>query len=302
MPNEPNFFIIGAAKAGTTRACTLLSRHPDVFIPEMKEPGGFAKPEERWRWQISLYEPATTETALGDATTGYTQGIPGSTVAERIHSFNADAKIIYFVRHPLHRAVSHWIEGRRLGGAAENLSFEKAVRQGSNILQSSLYWQHLQPYLRLFPSSQVKVVFFEEFAQDDEGTARELIDFMDLDPAQIRSDERWRHKYSDSGDSNGYNSTSGKREATQALQALRSLPGYRRMVDIVPRGPKMWLRHWISRPIERPQWDRETWDYAVEQVRDDAEKLLQYGGKPLDYWSWEYPDHVNRSRESLEHV
>ena len=35
---RPSFFIIGAAKAATTTVWSLLNEHPDVFMPERKEP------------------------------------------------------------------------------------------------------------------------------------------------------------------------------------------------------------------------------------------------------------------------
>lgn len=39
----PDFFIVGAAKAGTTALFQHLRRHPDVFIPATKEPHFFTR-------------------------------------------------------------------------------------------------------------------------------------------------------------------------------------------------------------------------------------------------------------------
>lgn len=38
----PNFFIIGAAKAGTSSIYMYLDQHPEIYFPEIKEPGYFA--------------------------------------------------------------------------------------------------------------------------------------------------------------------------------------------------------------------------------------------------------------------
>jgi hypothetical protein len=38
----PNFFIIGAARSGTTSLYHYLGRHPDVFMSPVKEPRYFA--------------------------------------------------------------------------------------------------------------------------------------------------------------------------------------------------------------------------------------------------------------------
>src|SRR6476659_4636931 len=41
LENAPNFFIIGAAKAGTTTLYDLLDQHPQVYLPFDKEPAFF---------------------------------------------------------------------------------------------------------------------------------------------------------------------------------------------------------------------------------------------------------------------
>ena len=43
----PNFFIPGAGRSGTTSLAGALSRHSNVFIPEMKEPSFFS---ESFQW------------------------------------------------------------------------------------------------------------------------------------------------------------------------------------------------------------------------------------------------------------
>ena len=44
----PNFFLVGAGKAGTTSAYAYLAQHPQVFFPGIKEPHFFT--------QVSLSE------------------------------------------------------------------------------------------------------------------------------------------------------------------------------------------------------------------------------------------------------
>ena len=41
MTVTPNFFVIGAPKAGTTSLYSQLSRHPDIFMSPIKEPNHF---------------------------------------------------------------------------------------------------------------------------------------------------------------------------------------------------------------------------------------------------------------------
>ena len=106
----PNFFVIGAQKAGTTRLCNLLQRHPSVAIP-FKEPFYFQSARamaEKAQWYRSIFEDVAHLPARGDGSTSYSMcGMyPGT--AQRIHEFNPDARIIYMVRNPLQRIESSW--------------------------------------------------------------------------------------------------------------------------------------------------------------------------------------------------
>ena len=42
IKTRPNFFIVGAAKSGTTSLTNYLSKHPNIFIPKLKEPKFFS--------------------------------------------------------------------------------------------------------------------------------------------------------------------------------------------------------------------------------------------------------------------
>src|SRR5205085_12040837 len=46
---EPNFFVVGAAKCGTTTLYHILFQHPEIYMSPIKEPNYFCtdiKPEE----------------------------------------------------------------------------------------------------------------------------------------------------------------------------------------------------------------------------------------------------------------
>ncbi|HEV3035153.1 MAG TPA: sulfotransferase, partial [Solirubrobacteraceae bacterium] len=43
----PDFFIVGHAKCGTTALYEMLRRHPEIFMPELKEPAFFASDVRR---------------------------------------------------------------------------------------------------------------------------------------------------------------------------------------------------------------------------------------------------------------
>src|ERR671923_54757 len=49
----PTFLLIGAMKSGTTTLYHYLARHPDVFMPALKEPNFF---NDHWHRGIGWYE------------------------------------------------------------------------------------------------------------------------------------------------------------------------------------------------------------------------------------------------------
>src|SRR5205085_9680235 len=77
IAREPNFFIVGAARAGTTSLWHWLRQHPDVYLPRDKEPHFFCE-SNRPPWAtasleeyLKLVAGARREAAVGEASTGY---------------------------------------------------------------------------------------------------------------------------------------------------------------------------------------------------------------------------------------
>src|ERR1019366_7608651 len=73
----PDFFIVGHPKSGTTALYEMLRAHPQIFMPEVKEPVYFATelPRRAHRYQapakleeyLTLFEPAGPEQIIGEA-------------------------------------------------------------------------------------------------------------------------------------------------------------------------------------------------------------------------------------------
>ena len=140
----PNFFIVGAQKAGTTSLYHYLNQHPQVYMSPIKEPfffdhelsaggqvvrrefGGrrqpprFANIEE----YSALFDGVGDEKAIGEATPLYIYA-PGT--PERIERYVPGAKSIALLRHPADRAYSAFLYAVRIG--AEPLTdFAQALR------------------------------------------------------------------------------------------------------------------------------------------------------------------------------
>ena len=140
MNNDPNFFIVGAAKAGTTSIYRYLSKHPDVYMSPIKEPHYFCKDircknfnksylensrfnlddylskhiliekhiayiEDELQY-LELFRDVKNEKMIGEASTGY---LYSKVAAQEIYEFDSHAKIVMVIRNPIDRAFSHWM-------------------------------------------------------------------------------------------------------------------------------------------------------------------------------------------------
>ena len=288
----PNFFVIGAQKAGTTRLCELLQRHPSVAIPT-KEPFYFQSVRamaEKAQWYRSIFEDVADLPARGDGSTYYSMcGVyPGT--AQRIHEFNPDARIIYMVRHPLRRIESAWVQRLSVGDvelqssddrsdaldlADKQLGFEHTLYNTEVLIDPSLYWKQLAEYRRYFPDDQIRIGFFEEFIADERAELQACLSFLGVDPfIDIDID-----------DNEARNSSEGKRQPLAVVDTVRTLPGYERVKRFIPQSLKTLFTDRITRPIPMtPLWTAESMEWTVSRVADDSASLLRYAGRSQDYW------------------
>jgi hypothetical protein len=206
----PDFFIVGQAKSGTTALYEMLRRHPQIFMPELKEPWFFApelrspfrdprtspRPEtiEEYR---ALFASARPDQRAGEASSSYLTSVGA---AERIAAVQPAARIIATFREPasflrsLHfQCVQNHVETETDFRRAIELEPER--RQGRRLPRSSprpqalLYSDHvryaeqLRRYHSRFPPEQVLVLIYDDFRADNEATLRRVLRFLEVDDA-----------------------------------------------------------------------------------------------------------------------
>jgi hypothetical protein len=111
---DPNFFILGAPKCGTTSMAAWLRAHENVHVPDLKEPEYFNTDHKRRRVLSqknyeSLFKPAKPlkHKAVGEASVWY---LYSDVAVEKIlHTYGDSTKFIVMLRNPLDMAMSlHW--------------------------------------------------------------------------------------------------------------------------------------------------------------------------------------------------
>jgi hypothetical protein len=186
----PDFLAIGAQRSGTTSLFQVLRRHPEIFMPDVKEVNFFFH-DNHYRRGVDYYRSVFAEApararAVGEASPGYICK-PG--VARRIHELLPEVKLVAVLRNPVDRAYSQYWDNRRF--LAEPLSFEQAMdvaltpdyRHGKRgYFSRGVYIEQLANYLELFGREQLLVLIFEDLKQDPEATFERCFEFLGVEP------------------------------------------------------------------------------------------------------------------------
>lgn len=187
----PDFVVIGAMKAGTTTLFRHLQSHPQVFMPELKEPDFFVK-EKNWSkgfdWYTALFADAPPDALVGEGSTNYSKAASFPESPVLLHEYVPGAKIIYILRDPIERIRSQYAHSILSGG--ERRRPAEAITPSSGYVDTSLYGAQLRRYLDLFPLDQVLVLTMEDMRDDPAGLLDKVEDFLGLERYQFRTIER----------------------------------------------------------------------------------------------------------------
>jgi len=199
---RPDFFIVGAPKCGTTALHSAPSSHPEVFLPENKEPHFFGKDlevGEDWcvREEVEymgLFAGCGEEKRLGEASPWY---LFSKTAAEEIHAFQPDARILILLRDPVD--LIHSVHLQHLNTAnediidlAEALAAEPARARGERLPARAPFpdclayrsvarlSEQVSRYLDVFDADRVKVLLLDDLHADERAFLREVCRFLDV--------------------------------------------------------------------------------------------------------------------------
>lgn len=215
---NPNFLVVGAAKAGTTSVYKYLMQHPEIYCPsQVKESFFFAKnsplggtvgPDygarrvRTWHAYQSLFQEASSRhKAIGEVCVAYLffheQAIP------QIRNRLGEPRVLIVLRDPVERAFSNYLHHVRDG--YEPKSFERALELeatraeegywwGYRLKQVGLYAQQVASYVEIFP--EVQILFYEDLVAEPADFMRKIYSFLGVDTS-FQPDLSQRHNASD---------------------------------------------------------------------------------------------------------
>ncbi|MDY6952652.1 MAG: sulfotransferase [Thermodesulfobacteriota bacterium] len=263
--------IIGAARSGTTSLYRQLRRHPDIFMPGIKEPTFFSENGEgKWarglEWYENLFKGWYGERAVGEASTSYTKAPVYEDAPEKIHEVIPDVRLVYILRDPISQIVSHYRHMVYFYGLTTSL--DDAMMHSDFLVKVACYAYQLKNYLRYFPKENTLVVQFEKHIKEPIDGCKEILRFLQVDDAVSLPLEK------------ADNSSRGWRiERWPRVQ--KRLKGWQRL--------PVFLRRIVTKPVPRPSMSRTVYDKVISVIGPDLEELKKL--VELDYGLWKRVGH-----------
>ncbi len=277
----PNLIIVGGLKCGTTSIHHYLGLHPEIQMSKPKELNFFVE-EMNWDLGLDWYASRFDDRApvRGESSPHYTNLPRFEGVPERIKEHCPDARLLYMVRDPIKRILSHWVHATGAGYETREM-VPTLERPDTQYVNRSKYWMQLQPYLELFDRSQIEVISQEELHTDRDGTMRRAFAFAGVDPdfTSEHFDREWEK------------SSAKHDDKYQLMEKLVKLPGFRsfdRNFDRLPESMR-WIVERVVHdpekpPAEKPQLSEELFETLRGRFGEDVTGLQQYVGHEFAGW------------------
>ena len=292
----PHFIIIGTMKGGTTSLYRYISSHPDAGPSSKKETNFFqtnADFSKGLAWYKAFYK--NTGKYCFEASPNYTKRHIFPDVAERMHSILPDTKLIYVLRDPIERIISHYIHN--LASGRESRSFSAAIQdrtlnyyiqnyvnrrtsrpfagivQDINInhyIQTSKYYFQIQAYLEYYSEKQILILESEKLNKDPAGVLREVVAFLEIPD----------YHYDPDSFTERFHQTKNKKRRTFIDRELSKRTNNRFLLYTVRKMSKP-----FRKPIERPVVSSAERAMLAAEIAPDVEKLRQFSGIQFSGWS-----------------
>lgn len=167
---QPHFIVIGAMKSGTSTLAAQLAAQPGLFMTTPKEPNYFSDDAIFARgkdWYAKLFTPARPGDLCGEASTHYTKRPDFPQTVARLSEAVPGVRLIYMIRNPMARLVSHYIHAWSEGEIA--LPLEDAIAHIPQLVDYGRYGWQIEPYVEAFGREAVLLTSLERQKADPEG-------------------------------------------------------------------------------------------------------------------------------------
>jgi hypothetical protein len=277
----PTFFVIGAAKAGTTSLHHYLRAHPQIEMTEPKEPHLFCGPPD-FRDRLSVYREVLTgsQPLRGEVSPGYAACPIDAEVPDRIAAVVPGARLVYLVRDPVERAIAqyaeHVIQRAEVRPISEALDLDDPR---CPYLAASRYATQVESYLRRFEPGRLLVVDSAELRDRRSSALASIFAHVGADP------DFWDASF----EREHYARARENTRRPRAELAIQRSGTYRRLLrPLVParvRGRvRTGIRRALAQPID-PDPSPELREQLAAALAPEADRLRALTGQRFPSWS-----------------
>jgi hypothetical protein len=279
-PRRPNLFVVGSMKCGTTSLHNMLAGHPAIFMSnDPKEPMWFggANSGKPLAWYLGRFAEAQGERYVGESSTDYTKSPRLGGVAAKIKEFAPDARILYIMRDPIERAISHyWWE---VEFSAEGRSFFDAMKSSREIADVGNYAMQIAPYIAAFGRESVHCLTLEALTDDPAREMRAIFDFLDVESSPIAAEDL----------AHANRSKATVRRVSGPFSKLKGTPLWSAAKAVMPPSLRKQAIATLAKPVERKIPDDEL-SAAIALIRPrllkETEALSSLLGRDFPEWAW----------------
>lgn len=198
---EPNLFIAGAPKAGTTFLYHVLKDHPDLYFPRIKELNYFSNKNltelgsyykdyriDDYQKYLSQFKDGVNCKYRVDSSVSY---FTFPKVAKTIHETIPSAKVIFILRNPIARAFSHYNMDVRMGYADKPFTTYITSQENYPVhyhqyVENGFYFKNINSYLSLF-GENIHVLILENIKEDMSA----LFKFLEIEEVEIDTETKF---------------------------------------------------------------------------------------------------------------
>lgn len=290
----PNFFVVGAQKAGTTTLHNLLQSHPEIYLPEQKETKFFVD-DTRYAMGIEHYEREyfsgwKNEPAIGEVDPDYMYFPQALERMNRDMDLSA-TKFIFLLRNPVERAFSHYLMTYRRG--LENLEFAQALQVEperiaadylSNMHYSyasrGYYSEQLERFFKVVDEARILIVTSEEMQSHPESCLKRIYKFLGVDAEYVPENVGRKYHTATVPKSMAMLKRLEKKNALEKKLLRALMPSKKLRSRIRER-----LSAWNQTEAGKPVFPDEARAILRETYRESNQKLNEKFGVESQLWS-----------------
>lgn len=271
----PNFIIIGAMKCGTSSLYHYLQLHPELGMSEIKEVDYFVA-ENNFNKGVEWYESQFKGDfkKYGEASPNYSKAHYFEGVPERMHDLLPDVKLIYLVRDPIERIVSHYMHNYSEG--REHRSIEDVLQNLSDnhyLMCSKYFWQ-LEHYLTYYTASQMLVMPSYLLKEDRRLALEQIFKFIGVeDSFYTPGFEEQKHE------------SRKKRRKGRLSRFILESPVIKTLKHYIPDAVKNPVKQLTRPEVTKPRLPSALRRDLQEYLRPDIEKLRAFSGHSFTPWN-----------------